>query len=67
MSIWQRAIAEKRNIILPLVVGIIANVVLYVVVVFPLGHQVVSTEREERSAREQLLKARQDFSSAKGP
>jgi Tfp pilus assembly protein PilO len=65
MSIWERALAEKRNILLPLVVGIIANIVLYVVVVFPLGHQVVTTEREERTAREQLVKARQDFSSAK--
>ena len=65
MSMWQRALTEKRNILLPLLVGIIANIVLYVVVVFPLGHQVVSTEREERAAREQLVKARQDFSSAK--
>jgi Tfp pilus assembly protein PilO len=65
MSMWTRALAEKRNILLPLFVGIIANIVLYVVVVFPLGHQVVSTEREERTAREQLVKARQDFSSAK--
>jgi Tfp pilus assembly protein PilO len=62
---WQRALAEKRNVLLPLFVGVIANIVLYVVVVFPLGHQVVSTEREERTAREQLVKARQDFSSAK--
>ena len=65
MSIWQRAVAEKRHLILPLAVGIIANIVLYVVVVFPLGHQVVSTEREERAAREQLVKARQDYNSAK--
>jgi len=65
MSMWQRALAEKRNILLPLLVGIIVNIVLYVVVVFPLGHQVVSTEREERAAREQLVKARQHFSSAK--
>ena len=65
MSMWQRALVEKRNILVPLLVGIIANIVLYVVVVFPLGHTVVKTERDERTAREQLLKARQDFNGAK--
>ena len=65
MKIWQRTLAEKRHIILPLAVGVIANIVLYVVVVFPLGHQVVSTEREEHAAREQLVKARQDYNNAK--
>jgi Tfp pilus assembly protein PilO len=65
MSIWQRAPTEKRHLLVPLAIGIIANIVLYVVVVFPLGHQVVTTEREEHAAREQLVKARQDYNSAK--
>lgn len=65
MSVWQRILTEKRHILVPLAFGIIANVVLYVVVVFPLGRQVVSTEREERAAREQLVKARQEYTSAK--
>lgn len=65
MSVWQRALTEKRHILLPLALGIIANIVLYVVVVFPLGRQVVSTEREEHAAREQLVKARQDDNNAK--
>ena len=65
MRIWRRAVTDKRRILMPLAIGIIANVVLYAVVVFPLGHQVVSTEREERDTREQLVKARQDYNSAK--
>lgn len=65
MTLWQRVLADKRRIIVPLAIGIIANVVLYVVVVFPLGRQVVSTEREERLAREELVKARQDYNNAK--
>jgi hypothetical protein len=65
MSSWQRIMTEKRRIIVPLTVGIIANIVLYVVVVLPLGHQVVKTERDESAAREQLVKARQDYNSAK--
>ena len=65
MSVWQRIVAEKRHLILPLAIGIVVNLVLYVVVVVPLGRQVASREREERVAREQLVKARQDYNSAK--
>jgi Tfp pilus assembly protein PilO len=65
VSIWQRAVVEKRRILLPLVVAIVGTVVLYVVVVFPLGRQVASAEQEERAAREQLVRARQDYNTAK--
>lgn len=65
MTMWQRVLADKRRIIVPLAIGIIANVVLFTVVVFPLGRQIVSTEREERLAREELVKARQDYNNAK--
>jgi Tfp pilus assembly protein PilO len=65
MTVWQRALTEKRHILVPVAFGIVATIVLYVVVVFPLGHQVAATEREARDAREQLLKARQDYSNAK--
>lgn len=65
MNVWRRIATEKRHLIVPLAIGIIANLVLYAVVVFPLGHRVATTEREERAAREQLVKARQDYNNAK--
>jgi Tfp pilus assembly protein PilO len=65
MKMWQRVMTEKRHIIVPLAIAIIANVVLFAVVVFPLGRQITSTENEERAAREQLVKARQDYNNAK--
>jgi len=65
MTVLQRALTEKRRIIVPLVLGVIANVVLYVVVVFPLGRQVASAEREQRAAHEELYKAGRDYQSAK--
>ncbi len=65
MSVWQRALVDKRRILVPLAIAIIANVVLYAVVVFPLEHQVLSTEQEERVARDELVKARQDDNNAK--
>lgn len=62
---WRRAFVEKRRIIVPVVFGIIAVLVLYVAVVFPLSRQIASTERDERTSRDELVKARQDYNSAK--
>jgi len=65
MSIWHRALNDKRRMIVPLVVGVIANVVLFAVGVYPLSYRVASTESEERTARDELVKARQDYNNAK--
>jgi type IV pilus assembly protein PilO len=62
---FARVTSEKRRIVLPLVVAIVANVLLYVVVVFPLGRQVARAEAEARTQHELLNKARQDHRSAK--
>jgi hypothetical protein len=61
----QRVLAEKRHLILPLTVAIVANVLLYAVVVFPLGRQVARAGDEARIAREELSRARQDYQLAK--
>jgi hypothetical protein len=61
----KRILTEKRSLIVPLVIAIIANVALYALVVFPLGHQVTSAQREAQSTRDQLVRARNDFQSAK--
>jgi hypothetical protein len=63
--ILTRVMAEKRGVIGPLVVAIVANVLLYALVVFPLGRQVVSAEDEARLQHELLGKARLDYQSAK--
>jgi hypothetical protein len=61
----QRVMAEKRSLIVPLAVAVIANVLLYAIVVFPLGRQVANAGNEEKIAREELIHARQDYQSAK--
>lgn len=61
----KRILAEKRRLIVPLILAIVANVLLYAVVVFPLGRQVVSAEAEASLQRDQLTRARQDALSAK--
>jgi len=65
MSVYARIAAEKRWLLITLALGIIANVLLYVVVVFPLGRQVMSAESEAKLQREQLHAARQDYNSAR--
>ena len=60
-----RVMAEKRRLIVPLLLAIVANVLLYAVIVFPLGRQVASAEAEAGVQRDQLTRARQDFLSAK--
>ena len=65
MTSVQRVMAEKRRVLVPLLLFAIANVVLYAVVVFPLGRQVVSAESEARLQHDQLNAARFDLKSAK--
>ncbi len=61
----QRVMAEKRHLIVPLVLVIVANALLYALVVFPLGRQARNAEEEARVQREQLHRARLDYQSAK--
>jgi hypothetical protein len=61
----QRVMADKRHLILPLAIAIIANAVLYAVVVFPLSRQVAGAGNEARIAHEELNRARQDYQLAK--
>ena len=61
----KRVLAEKRGIAIPLAIAIIANVLLYALVVFPLGRQVASAQSDAQAAHAELYKARNDYASAK--
>lgn len=65
MTILQRILLDKRGMIVPLALFAVANVVLYAVVVFPLGRQVVNAEDEARIQHQQLNAARFDLKTAK--
>ena len=62
---FQRVVREKRRIVIPLVLLAIANVVLYVVVVFPLQRQVAGAEVDADAQQARLNAARADLKSAK--
>ena len=61
----QRVIAEKRHLVLPLAIAIVANAALFAVVIFPLSRQVAGAEKDARLAQEELHRARQDYQLAK--
>jgi type IV pilus assembly protein PilO len=65
MTVLQRVLAEKRRVLVPLALFAVANVILYAVVVFPLGRQVVNAEDEARTEHQRLNAARFDHLSAK--
>jgi len=60
-----RVLAEKRRLVFPLAIAILANVLLYAVVVFPLRRQVQSAEVEANTQHDLLNRARQDHRAAK--
>jgi type IV pilus assembly protein PilO len=61
----QRVLADKRRLLVPLVIAIIGSALLYAVVVYPLGRQVTAAEEDARVQREQLSHARLDYLLAK--
>jgi Tfp pilus assembly protein PilO len=61
----RRILNEKRSIVFPLAIAVLANVLLYALVVFPLGRQVARAEEDANAHRELLHRADTDFKSAK--
>jgi Tfp pilus assembly protein PilO len=65
MTRMRRILSEKRRLIVPLAIAALASVLLYVVVVFPLGRQVAAAEQQAEAQRNLVLRARQDYQAAK--
>ena len=65
MSLWRRILVERRAIVLPLAIVLVANVAVYVLAVLPLEHSVSSAHDESVTAMADLGKARRDANNAK--
>jgi Type II secretion system (T2SS), protein M subtype b len=65
MTSVRRVLSEKRRLVAPLVIAGLASVLLYVVVVFPLGRQVSAAEQQAQAQRESVFRARADYQAAK--
>lgn len=64
MSLARRILTEKRQIIGPMVIAIVAVILLYGLVLFPLGRQVSGAEAQARAAHDSLNAARLDYQTA---
>jgi Tfp pilus assembly protein PilO len=64
MTLFRRVLAEKRRVVLALAAAATGNVLLFALLVFPLGRQVASAEQDAQLQREALRHARQDAASA---
>ena len=60
-----RVVHEKRSIVLPIALGIVGNLLLFALIVFPLSRQVASAQAEATTQHELLAKAVADYNSAK--
>ena len=65
MTLNDRIFREKRHLILPLAIVIVANVIAYAVIVFPLGRQVSNSDGEMRYERDMVLQARREYDAAR--
>ncbi len=65
MTTAGRVLAEKRRVIWPILAGVVINVLLFLLVVFPLSRKVTGGEAAAQAAAAALASARQDYAAAR--
>lgn len=65
MTTFRRVLAEKRALLVPLLVALLVNVGLYAIVLYPLSKKVAGGEQEAGAATAALNAARRDFAAAR--
>jgi Tfp pilus assembly protein PilO len=61
----RRVFTEKRSLIVPLVIAVIANIALYIIVVYPLSQKVAGGEQAARASSTALDAAKRDYAAAR--
>jgi Tfp pilus assembly protein PilO len=61
----RRVMAEKRRLILPIVIALVVNVVLFALVLYPLSKKVAGGEQQAQAATVALNAARRDYDAAR--
>ena len=65
MTLLKRILTEKRAAIIPLAIGILSNIGVYLLVVYPLGVKSAGAENRAAVAAQALQAAERDFNSAR--
>ena len=65
MTLWRRILAEKRSVIVPVVVALLVNIGVYAFVVYPLGVRSAGAAARAANAGTSLKAAEADYASAR--
>jgi hypothetical protein len=65
MTLLKRIVVEKRAWVIPLAIGILANIGVYLFVVYPLGVKSAGAEDRAAAAAQSLQAAERDFTAAR--
>lgn len=65
MTNARRVLAEKRRLILPIVVVLVVNIALFAIVLYPLSKKVAGGEQQAQAANTSRLAAKRDYDAAR--
>ena len=65
MTIWKRILREKRALIIPLALGVIGNLAVYGLVVYPLGVKSAGAADRAAAATLAVQAAERDYAAAR--
>ena len=65
MTDARRVFAEKRRLILPIVIALVVNVALFAIVLYPLSKKVAGGEQQARAADTARMAAQRDYDAAR--
>ena len=65
MTLWRRILSEKRSMIVPLAIILVANIGVYAFVVYPLGVRSAGAATRAENAIVSLKAAERDFAAAR--
>ena len=66
IPLLRRAAAEHRRVVIALTVALVANVLVYALVVYPLSQRVANIEQRNEAAAQSLAQARTEHAQANG-
>jgi F0F1-type ATP synthase membrane subunit b/b' len=66
LPLVRRIVAEHRQLVIGLAIALVANILIYVFVVYPLGQRVANIEQRNAQAEQELAAARSDHAQASG-
>jgi Tfp pilus assembly protein PilO len=65
-ALVRRVIKEHRRLVVPLIIALVANVIAYAAIVYPLSRRVATIAERDQAAEQALAQARREYQLASG-